>query len=49
MPGNGNGIITWEAAKRGLEILEVDELGLDEIDRKLLLTMIENFNGGPVG
>ena len=44
-----NGIITWEVAKRGLEILEVDELGLDEIDRKLLLTMIENFNGGPVG
>ena len=44
-----NGIITWDAAKRGLEILEVDELGLDEIDRKLLLTMIDNFKGGPVG
>ncbi|NMB26560.1 MAG: Holliday junction branch migration DNA helicase RuvB [Tissierellia bacterium] len=44
-----NGIITWEVAKKGLEILEVDELGLDEVDRKLLLTMIENFNGGPVG
>ena len=44
-----NGIITWEVAKKGLEILEVDELGLDEVDGKLLLTMIENFNGGPVG
>ena len=45
----GEGIINWEIARKGLEILEVDELGLDEIDRKLLLTMIENFGGGPVG
>lgn len=44
-----DGIITWEAAKRGLEILEIDELGLDSVDRKLILTLIENFNGGPVG
>lgn len=44
-----NGIITWEVAKRGLEILEIDELGLDSVDRKLILTLIENFNGGPVG
>lgn len=43
------GIITWEVAKRGLEILEIDELGLDSVDRKLILTLIENFNGGPVG
>jgi len=43
------GIITWEAAKKGLEILEIDELGLDSVDRKLILTLIENFNGGPVG
>ena len=44
-----NGIITWEVAKKGLEILEIDELGLDSVDRKLILTLIENFNGGPVG
>ncbi len=45
----GEGIITLDVAKKGLEILEIDELGLDEVDRKLILTMIENFGGGPVG
>jgi Holliday junction DNA helicase RuvB len=45
----GNGIITHDIAKKGLEILEIDELGLDFIDRKILLTLIENFQGGPVG
>lgn len=44
-----NGLITWEVAKEGLKILEIDDLGLDEVDRRLLLTIIENFNGGPVG
>lgn len=44
-----DGIITYEVAKKGLEVLEVDRLGLDEVDRKLILMMIENFNGGPVG
>lgn len=44
-----DGLITWEVAKKGLEILEIDDLGLDEVDRKLLLTMINNFHGGPVG
>lgn len=44
-----DGIITWDVAKKGLEILEIDELGLDSVDRKLILTLIENFNGGPVG
>lgn len=44
-----NGIITLDVAKRGLEVLEIDELGLDSVDRKLILTLIENFNGGPVG
>ncbi|WP_353097005.1 Holliday junction branch migration DNA helicase RuvB [Tissierella praeacuta] len=43
------GVITWEVAKRGLQILEIDELGLDSVDRKLILTLIENFSGGPVG
>ena len=44
-----NGVITWEVAKKGLEILEIDELGLDSVDRKLILSLIDNFNGGPVG
>lgn len=44
-----NGIITHEIAKKGLEILEIDELGLDYVDRKIILTMIDNFRGGPVG
>ncbi|WP_461040085.1 Holliday junction branch migration DNA helicase RuvB, partial [Tepidimicrobium xylanilyticum] len=44
-----DGIITWDVAKKGLMMLEVDELGLDQVDRKILLTMIESFNGGPVG
>jgi holliday junction DNA helicase RuvB len=45
----GDGIITEDVAKRALEMLEIDPLGLDEIDRKLLLTIIEKFDGGPVG
>lgn len=45
----GDGIISLDVAKKGLEILEIDELGLDEVDRRLILTMIENFGGGPVG
>lgn len=44
-----DGVITREVARKGLKILEVDNLGLDSIDRKLILTLIENFNGGPVG
>ena len=44
-----NGTISHNIAKRGLEILEIDELGLDYVDRKLILTMIDNFKGGPVG
>ncbi len=44
-----NGIITLETARRGLNVLEIDKLGLDSVDRKLILTLIENFNGGPVG
>ena len=42
-------IITQEVAKIGLEMLEVDEQGLDFMDRTLLLTIIEKFDGGPVG
>jgi Holliday junction DNA helicase RuvB len=45
----GKGVITEPVAKKALEMLEIDPLGLDEIDRKLLLTIIEKFDGGPVG
>ena len=44
-----DGIVTREVACIALEKLEVDNIGLDEIDRKLLLTIIEKYNGGPVG
>lgn len=43
------GIITGEVAKAALSKLEVDPIGLDEIDHKVLRTIIEKFNGGPVG
>ena len=45
----GTGVITKPIAVEALAKLEVDHLGLDEIDRKLLLTIIEKFGGGPVG
>ena len=44
-----DGKITEEVAKDALNRMEVDTFGLDEIDRKLLLTIIEKFDGGPVG
>jgi holliday junction DNA helicase RuvB len=44
-----DGSITIESAREALRMLEVDEYGLDEIDRKILATMIERFGGGPVG
>ena len=45
----GNGIISKEIADGALEMLEVDKLGLDSSDRRVLLAMIEKFGGGPVG
>ncbi len=45
----GNGNIDYEMADKALKKMEVDELGLDMIDSKLLTAMIENFGGGPVG
>ncbi|HIT84575.1 MAG TPA: Holliday junction branch migration DNA helicase RuvB [Candidatus Ornithomonoglobus intestinigallinarum] len=45
----GNGKIDYETADKALRKMEVDELGLDSIDSKLLTTMIESFGGGPVG
>lgn len=44
-----DGKITLEVANFALDLLEVDKLGLDHIDREILLTMIEKFSGGPVG
>lgn len=44
-----NGIITKEVAHQGLDMLAVDELGLDRVDRTVLTTMIDKFAGGPVG
>lgn len=44
-----NGVITREAAADALSRMEVDELGLDATDRRLLTAMIKNYNGGPVG
>ena len=45
----GDGNITKEIAKISLEKLEIDDLGLDNIDRKILKTIILNYTGGPVG
>lgn len=45
----GNGTIDIDVAKSALSLLDVDELGFDKMDRKLLLTIIEKYNGGPVG
>ncbi|HOE96157.1 MAG TPA: Holliday junction branch migration DNA helicase RuvB [Candidatus Sumerlaeota bacterium] len=45
----GDGRITHEAAARALKMLQVDERGLDQMDRELLRTLIEKFGGGPVG
>ena len=45
----GNGVATGKIAVEALTKLEVDPLGLDEIDRKVLHTIIEKFSGGPVG
>ena len=44
-----DGIVTGVVAKASLDLLEVDQLGLDNVDRNVLNTMIYKFNGGPVG
>lgn len=46
---NGDGIIDVSHSKNALEMLEVDELGLDQGDRLLITAIIDNYNGGPVG
>ena len=45
----GNGKIDIEIARFALEALNIDRYGLDEIDNKILLTIIDKFKGGPVG
>jgi len=45
----GDGKITKEIAEIALEALEVDEFGLDDMDKRIILTIIEKYNGGPVG
>jgi Holliday junction DNA helicase RuvB len=44
-----DGVITQEVTDRALKMLGVDEKGFDRMDRKVLLTVIEKFDGGPVG
>ncbi len=45
----GNGVIDLPTARDGLDMLAIDELGLDAVDRRMLITMIEKFSGRPVG
>ncbi|MFC2390654.1 MAG: Holliday junction DNA helicase RuvB C-terminal domain-containing protein, partial [Bacteroidota bacterium] len=45
----GNGDIDLTITKYSLEALNIDKYGLDEIDNKILLTVIDKFHGGPVG
>jgi len=44
-----DGVINREVAMRALDMLDVDEQGLDKMDRHIMLTIIEKFNGGPIG
>lgn len=46
---NGDGIIDTEITDQAMKMMEIDELGLDPADRRVLLTIIEHHNGGPVG
>jgi holliday junction DNA helicase RuvB len=44
-----DGVITKEVAQKALDAMEIDQIGLDQTDRNLLLTIMQKFNGGPVG
>ncbi len=44
-----NGVVTAEVAMEALDLLQVDPLGLDDVDRRVLRTIIEKYGGGPVG
>lgn len=41
--------IDYDTSKKGLELLEIDPMGLDTMDKKIIMTMYDNFGGGPVG
>ncbi len=45
----GNGVVSSDIAAQALKMLKIDHNGFDSLDRKLLLSMIDNFEGGPVG
>ena len=45
----GDGIVTLDIAKKALKLLEIDDKGLDDLDRRVLLSIVEKFAGGPVG
>jgi Holliday junction DNA helicase RuvB len=45
----GSGVITQNMTREALDLLNIDPLGLDDVDRRVLSTIIEKFNGGPVG
>ena len=45
----GNGVINAEVTKHAMQVMEVDELGLDAVDKNILNTIIDKFSGGPVG
>ena len=44
-----DGFIDYKVASEGLDLLEIDDMGLDGIDRRMMLTIINKFGGGPVG
>ncbi len=44
-----DGVITQEVARKTLDLMEVDRMGLDHIDRNILTMIIDKFKGGPVG
>ena len=44
-----DGVITKQVAQTALDLMEVDPMGLDNIDRNILITIIDKFKGGPVG
>jgi Holliday junction DNA helicase RuvB len=44
-----DGTVTLEVARAAMQLLDVDEFGFDDSDRRLLLTVIDKFSGGPVG
>jgi Holliday junction DNA helicase RuvB len=45
----GDGVVTKDIAQQALHLLEIDEKGLDDLDRRVLLSIVEKFGGGPVG